>query len=111
MSYIYSTKNFYYQTIKKQKKKIVTEYFLFKACEQKEIMVDKEVQETDEELWTRINQFIKINQVDIINIESIITYIFSRGGEFTEPVRISSDNINKCKIIGYRLFYKCNASN
>jgi len=65
------------------------------------------IRETDEEIWKRINAYIDLHKLVIINFEAIYNYKITTGGDFCQQERITNDNIVGCdNIIGYRLFYK-----
>ena len=53
-------------------------------------------------IWKRINDFIIKNDLDVVNIESIVLCKFLTGGA-TSIVSVSNDNSN---IIGHRLYYR-----
>ena len=60
----------------------------------------KQRKETKEELWERINDHIKKNNLNIINFETIYEYNFWVGGSVSKVTITNNDTVR-----GYKLFY------
>ena len=61
----------------------------------------KKVRETPEELWQRINDSIRENHLEVINIESIFDSEFYTGGNYS-----MKQCVNNYDVGGFRIFYK-----
>jgi len=61
----------------------------------------KKVRETAEELWHRINEYIKENHLEVITIESIFDSQFYTGGSYS-----MKQCVNNYDVSGFRIFYK-----
>jgi len=106
MDYEYGVGNFYYKSFIEQEKKEYTKFNFFGKNEKTEKLIDKKVKETEKQIWTRINEFIKKNKLEIINIESIVVYRFCSGGSIVGTEIISNDNKYGCEVIGHRIYYR-----
>ena len=105
MSSTYGTKTFYYQTFKELVEQEYVEKRTFRKPKKKVQMIDKEVRETDEQLWKRINEFIQNYNLTIINFETVVRTLLPVGNWAPTYQNIYNDNRGKNEIIGYRLFY------
>lgn len=101
--YIYGVAVFMFQHHIVEKKEIHTQYSLFGNAKTKERIVEKSVRETNDHIWTRINEKISLNQWDVINFETVMSSPITVG--FSSLVDFDITN-NDNHVIGYRVFYK-----
>lgn len=105
MSLKHGVTTFHYKYFN-EREKVITSSWWYGTDES---YVDKEVKETDCQLWKRIDDFVNENQVVVINIETITRSSFCTGGR-PERVYICNQDADFTyawnNIIGYRVFYR-----
>jgi hypothetical protein len=104
--YEYGVESFYLKLFEKMERKTYNIRPIFGKQKTMEKAVVKKIEETNGELWLRINDAIGANNWIVVNIEAIVGHRILEGNGMGNYIMLYNDSRGKSKIVGYRIFYK-----